>query len=73
MHKFRKIVSNDVDDSRYSYHKFKATRSGSGWKFQIVNYFDNVVYEQGGFSTQAAARSEGKTYRDTHFPKKKKK
>lgn len=72
MHRFRKTVSNEVNDSRYSYHRYKVMRSGGKWKFQIVNYFDDVVYEQGGFGTQAVARTEGKKYRDAHYPKKKK-
>lgn len=69
MQKFWEKESSNVVDPRYSLHKSRESRSGTKWKFQIINYFDDVVYEQGGFNTQVAARTAGMDYRNKNYPK----
>ncbi len=71
-HKFRPTASNKVDAARYSYHKVKTLRKSGKWRFQIVDFFDILVYESEGLPTQSKARQDGKAYRDLHHPKKKK-
>ena len=69
MQKFWEKESSNTIDQRYSRHTAKQARSGTKWKFQIVNYFDDVVYEQSGFNTQVEARVAGMTYRNENYPK----